>query len=68
VGGGTYCGACDGGYSIGWYDEKSVDPYVGVYCGCEDLLLLHILYKPLHNIIKKSTPKSIIVTKDTAYR
>jgi len=68
VSGGTYCGACDGGYSAGGYDETSVDRYVGAPCGCKKLLPLHILYKPLHNIIKKSTPKSIIVTKDKAYR
>jgi len=54
VGSSTYCGACCGEYSVGEYDKKSVDRYIGVYCGCEDLLLLYILRKPLINIITKS--------------
>jgi len=71
VGGDTYCGAfagaCDGCPGKGGYCDVFVSGYDGVSCGCKNLLLLQILCKPLHNVMKKSNPKSIFETKDKAY-
>ena len=48
---------------VGGCDETSVDRYVEGLCGCEDLLLLHILHKPLINITTKSAKKASLKPK-----